>query len=164
MARKHYDIKTFEINENLKVNCWTEDTSYGFRHLAELDRDYCTIATAKSSYYNRTWECYQYESVLNRLLETTTHLPEKDKADFKAMIESDTGVKKDMAGLGFIAGIAKLGELFTDNKTESNAWKERMLKAGIPQADFPDDFGSLPEDEKEKRLNGAIDILSQKEA
>lgn len=162
MARKQYDKKTFEINENLKANCWSEDTSYGFRHLAELDRNYCTIATAKCAYYNRTWERYTYESVLNRLLENSSKkLTQTDKDDFKALIESDTGVKKDMAGLSFIAGIAKLGEFFTDTKADSNAWKTKMLKAGIPQIDFPDDFDSLPEDEKARRLNGAIDTLSQ---
>lgn len=56
--------------------------------------------------------------------------------------------------------VAKIGELLTDNKAEANKWKQRMMKAGLGEGvNFPDDWDQLSEDEKEKRLNGALDQL-----
>jgi len=54
--------------------------------------------------------------------------------------------------------IASLGEVFCDNKKDSNDWKTRMLKAGLENKGLvmPDNWDSLPEDEKERRLNGVI--------
>ena len=59
------------------------------------------------------------------------------------------------------AMVAMMGEIFGDTKEQKNDWKERMLKAGLPEGaiSMPDDWDSLSEDEKEKRLNGAISIL-----
>ena len=59
------------------------------------------------------------------------------------------------------AMVAMMGEIFVNTQEEKNDWKERMLKAGLPEGaiSMPDDWDSLSEDEKEKRLNGAISIL-----
>jgi hypothetical protein len=53
---------------------------------------------------------------------------------------------------------AKLGELFCDSTDSKNKWKKRMIAAGLPDLDFPDDWDTLTEDEKEKRLNQIIDL------
>ena len=53
--------------------------------------------------------------------------------------------------------VAMMGDIFGQTIEQKNAWKKRMLKAGIGEAlDFPDDFDSLPEEEKARRLDGAI--------
>jgi hypothetical protein len=57
-----------------------------------------------------------------------------------------------------IGAIAKIGEVLTDNQADSNDWKARMLKAGLPQLDVPSDWDSLSEDEKERRLNKVIEF------
>jgi hypothetical protein len=54
------------------------------------------------------------------------------------------------------ANVARLGDFFTNNKAEANAWKKRMLLAAKLPLTFPDDWDSLSEDEKERRLNLAI--------
>jgi len=76
-------------------------------------------------------------------------------------------VKKEKASamgmLNMVATVAKMGEIFADTDKEKNDWKKRMLKAGIGDAvQFPDDWDSLPEEEKKRRLDGSIDILSEK--
>lgn len=62
--------------------------------------------------------------------------------------------------LGFIAGVAMLGDIFTNTQQESNDWKKRMLKAGLGNMlHMPEDWDQLPEDEKQRRLDGAIETL-----
>ena len=71
MAYKEYDFRDFRIGE-LIVQCYTQNTSYGFRHVAKV-RTYCDsdiIATAKACYYNRTWERWKYENVIKKALES----------------------------------------------------------------------------------------------
>ena len=56
--------------------------------------------------------------------------------------------------LGAVAMVAAFGDVFGETQEDANAWKSRMLKAG--GVSFPDDFDQLPEDEKQRRLDGAI--------
>lgn len=60
-----------------------------------------------------------------------------------------------------VAVIASLGKLLGGAKDikEENAWAKRMLKAGMGEGlSFPDDWESLSEEEKKRRLDGAIAI------
>ncbi len=67
--------------------------------------------------------------------------------------------KKEDNPFRAMAMVMKLGEVLTDNKKEANAWKLRMAKAGMGQGiDLPDNWDTLPEEEKERRLNGIIDM------
>ena len=54
--------------------------------------------------------------------------------------------------------VALMGEILCDNKKYKNKWKKRMMKAGLPDIQFPEDWDTLSEDEKEKRLNKIIEI------
>lgn len=67
----------------------------------------------------------------------------------------------DSKFLNIVAGIAMLGDIFTNNQKESNDWKARMLKAGLGNSGLimPEDWDTLSEEEKERRLNGAIEVL-----
>lgn len=58
--------------------------------------------------------------------------------------------------------VASLGAIFGGNQKESNDWKARMLKAGMPGLDMPDDWDSLSEDEKQTRLNLVIKEMGAK--
>lgn len=65
---KVYYQHLFQITPELSVICHTEDTRYGFRHLAQALLNGNPIGNpAKACYYNRTWEAYQYQSVLRKL-------------------------------------------------------------------------------------------------
>lgn len=57
---------------------------------------------------------------------------------------------------GAVAMVAAFGDVFGETQEDANAWKARMLKAGAPGLDFPEDFDSLPEDEKQRRLDAVI--------
>ena len=79
MARRFYGKQTFTATVNgreYKINCYGQDTNYGFRHVAFLDRGYTEEQLAKACYYNRTWERFTYETVLSRAIEK---LPKEDR-------------------------------------------------------------------------------------
>jgi hypothetical protein len=63
-----------------------------------------------------------------------------------------------MDNIGLAALAAKMGEALTNNQAEANKWKVKMLKAGIPGFMLPDDFDELTEDEKQRRLDKAIEV------
>lgn len=72
-----------------------------------------------------------------------------------------TGDKPDESNvLKSVAMVAAMGDILTQTKTDANTWKKRMFKAGLGAGiDFPEDWDSLSEDEKEKRLNNAINVI-----
>ena len=58
---------------------------------------------------------------------------------------------------------AQIGEIFGQNKKEKNDWKARMLKAGLGEGlDMPEDWNSLSEEEKERRLNKMIKFMRRR--
>lgn len=62
---------------NQIYTCYSQGTSYGFRHIAfkglELNPKN-RKPDSKRSYYNRTWERWTYESVLSDLVDSTDNL------------------------------------------------------------------------------------------
>ena len=74
MATKKYDVQYFTAKVNgkeIEFRCYTTDTRNGFCHTAQYygwDNS-ISITDTKASYYNRTWERFQYESVLKRAIE-----------------------------------------------------------------------------------------------
>lgn len=57
-------MRTFKLDEQYTVVCRDEGTRYGFRHLASLMRGGYEIAKGKMCYYNRSWESFEFESVI----------------------------------------------------------------------------------------------------
>ena len=153
-------MKVFQINKNISVVCNSENTRYGFRHLATLMIDGKEADKAKCCYYNRTWEKYEFESVLKELAEKTQVLSENEKKEFNQFISRD---QTDNSDLKMIGGIAKLGNVFAKDTKEKNDWKLRMIKAGLEKKGLsvPDDWDKLSENEKEKRLNEIIELLKE---
>lgn len=72
MAVKQYDVRYFSAKVNgkeIEFRCYTTDTRSGFCHTAHyVGWDY-DLTDTKVSYYNRTWERFEYESVLKRAIE-----------------------------------------------------------------------------------------------
>jgi hypothetical protein len=156
MRKIHWN-KNFQLDADTVVNCGWQNTSYGFRHLAVVRTGWREVAKAKACYYNRTWEAYTYQSVLHAVIRKAFS---KSEAEFFCVKVDGQGREDDARHLGMIAGIAKLGEIFCEKPEEKNAWKARMLKAGLPGISLPDDFDGLPEEEKQRRLDGAITSLT----
>lgn len=157
MARKFYNHKHFDINSEYHIECETQDTNYGFRHLAKLYKNYQEVASAKACYYNRTWERYTYQSVIHSLIDKSNL---ENKKEVKTYLDeiANGELKKEF---NFIAVVAKMGEVFASTKKEANDWKLRMIKAGLGDAiQEPDDWNMLDESEKEARLNKITAELS----
>lgn len=57
-------MRIFNLNKVYNVVCNSQGTSYGFKHTATLHKNGFEIAKAKRCYYNRTWESFEYESIL----------------------------------------------------------------------------------------------------
>ncbi len=150
-------MKIFKINKTIEIVCDAENTRSGFRHLATLFIDGKETVKGKCTYQNRTWERYEFQSVLSNVVEKAD-LNEKDRELCKVFIsnykEHDTVMKST-------AMVASLGDLFCDNKKDKNDWKKRMLKAGLGNRglDFPEDWDKLSEDTKETRLNKVMESM-----
>ena len=161
----------FKINDKLAIGAEVYQTRHSWGHKAHLyrvhtpERDDECIESDKITYYNRTWERYEFESILFSLVEKALkhHTITKEEAETcNAYIKSPQRTEDDCAGLKTIAGVMALGDIFGSTQTEKNDWKERMLRAGLEKKGLimPDDWNELDENEKQKRLDGAIGALA----
>ena len=149
----------FRVNDKISVICESQKTRSGFRHLATLLINGCECEKTKICYLNRTWERFEYESVLEKLAEKAGMLTKEEKADFQDYIKN----YRSLNCFSSVAMVAALGDLFGNSQKDKNDWKYRMLKAGLEKSGLimPDDWTTLDESEKERRLNGVIEELKQ---
>ena len=78
--------RIFKVNENIEIVCDWVNTRYGFRHDARLFVNGYEKEKAKCCYYNRTWERFEFETAILKLLEQTDYLTETEKEQFKATL------------------------------------------------------------------------------
>lgn len=172
MSRKFYNEKLITIRPGLQISFKSQDTSYGFRHLAELREesgfgsDYEVFKTeAKSTYYNRTWESFTYQTVGHKAIRKHFSSSKENILEGEEVIRqfdliaSGEAEAETASMFGAVAMVAKFGEVLSDSKEEANSWKKRMIQAGLPDVQFPEDWESIPEEEKEDRLNALIKFL-----
>lgn len=154
-------MKTFRINKELTVVCRCENTRSGFRHLATLLKNGSEVDTAKACYSNRTWESFEYESVIEDLLSKSVWVSDRQRKLFLNKCEGKDHEKVN-SNLGVVGAIALMGEVLQDTQKEKNDWKKRMIKAGMGEGiSIPDDWNELSEDEKEKRLDKVIGFMQK---
>lgn len=72
-------MRTFQINKNVEIVCRSEGTRYGFRHLANLLYNGYERGNNKVCYYNRTWERYEFQTVLRGAIEKCELLTPREK-------------------------------------------------------------------------------------
>lgn len=163
MKNKTYGQKTFKLSDSVYIDCETYDTRYSWGHKAYLYVNGREEAYKKITYYNRTWEAYTYQSILSCIVDKVSNkiIGKEDKAKYQAMIDSQS-FSQDGDMFKSIAMIATIGELLTDTQSQANDWKARMLKAGLGEAmlPMPDDWNTLSEDEKQARLDKAIQAIA----
>jgi hypothetical protein len=154
----------FKIDDNTYIECVYRKTRNGFRHSASLYKDGRQKYTASISYLNRTWESFEFESVLQKILDKAKY-PEQQKESLLKIWKKDPSTN-GMNALDSLASIMKMGEFFAPegDKKAANDWKARMLKAGVPDGTLlmPEDWDTLSEDEKQRRLDGVIGIFKGK--
>ncbi len=119
---KSYGHKTFKINRNLEAQCYMEDTRYGFRHLASLYYKNQNIADAKCCYYNRTWEAYEFQSVLEKLADNVTRvLSPRQVRNLKKYIEN---YHERDSFLNTISMVAKMGAILAPDQKSKNDFRQ----------------------------------------
>jgi len=152
--------KIFKVNNQIGFGCDYKRMRDGFNHYATLYINGIEKDKAKVHYINRTWETYDYQTVMQNLVEKTPHLTPAEKQTAQTFLKKD---QTDYSQFRRTAAVAKLGEIFGTTQKEKNDWKARMLKAGLANKglQMPEDWNTLTEEEKQKRLDAVIAQLEQ---
>jgi hypothetical protein len=148
-------MKEYRLNKVFTVVCESEKTRYGFRHLARLLENGSQVNKTKACYYNRTWESYDFQSVIHAVI--NAHFDQRTaKRLCKAVDKKALGIAskrfqpvKAMVALGNLLG----------NTAEERAGFNKRIMSTIPGVDFPEGFDQLPAEERERRLTAAAEVL-----
>lgn len=81
-------MKIFNINKRIQIVCESLPTRTAFKHVAHLFVNGYEENEAKICYQNRTWERYDFESVLKRVVETSTYTSDEDKKIINKFIKN----------------------------------------------------------------------------
>jgi hypothetical protein len=157
---KQDNPRTFNVGKGIQIVAEYKPSRDGFNHVAKLYVDGELVDEKKTHYINRTWESYEYQSVMQQLVNKTKELTPEQKELAQKVLKKD---HTDWTEFKTVGMIASLGEVFGQTKKEKNDWKERMIKAGLggKGLQMPDDWDTLSENEKEKRLNKVIDLARE---
>lgn len=85
---------SFEIeNTNVEFICESVDTRSGFAHVAEMyiGNDMYPYGKGRVNYYNRTWECWRYQTVCRRIV---AEMLEGIEASLKSELKNDNEWQK----------------------------------------------------------------------
>jgi len=149
-------MKNFKINDRIEIECERKKTKVAFKHTAVLLLDGQRADKAKICYQNRTWESYEFQSVMERLVEKTKALSNSEKEETQVFIKN----YKEEDSFKSLRMVAAFGDILCNTPKEKNDWKARMMKASLGEGvNFPKNWEQLPEEEKTRRLNGALDAL-----
>ena len=125
MAVKQYDVRYFTAKVNgkeIEFRCYTTDTRCGFCHTAHyVGWDY-DLTDTKASYYNRTWERFEYESVLKRAIDK---LPADIQKEVYAQIIEGKAAEEEKKAEDMVKSFEAL------HSALSNEDKERLANSGI---------------------------------
>ena len=104
-------MKTFQINNEAVIVCDWKKTKTAFKHEATLLVNGVERDTTKICYLNRTWEAYEFESVIEKLLDKTQYLNEAER---KAFLDKCAGRTREevKSMFGAIGAVALMGEIF----------------------------------------------------
>ena len=151
----------FRISRKAKIVCEAMKTRNGFKHVAGYYVNGCCIQETKVCYLNRTWESFEYESVINKLT-GAMNLPNREQKKIHGICQKISRGESD-AMFKSVAMVAAMGDIFGKTQTDKNDWKARMLKAGLGNQglSMPEDWDTLSEDEKERRLDGVIKCMKK---
>ena len=62
-------MKYFDLTKNYNVKCEWKETRNGFKHVATLFLDCKKVFKTSVNYLNRTWETYEFESILKKVVD-----------------------------------------------------------------------------------------------
>ena len=122
---KHYNTKYFtaKVNgEELEFACYTTYTRVGFCHTAHLMSWKYDTTDSKQTYYNRTWERFDYETVLKRAI---GKLPADLQKEVYAQIIDHKAAEEHEKAEAFVKSFEALHSSLTPEN------KERLANSGI---------------------------------
>ena len=125
MAVKQYDVRYFsaKVNgEEITFRCYTTDTRCGFCHTAICTTWGIDTTPTKASYYNRTWERFEYETVLKSAI---NKLPKDLRQPVYDQIIDHKAAEEEQKAEEHFQAFKKLH----DSLTPEN--KERLANSGI---------------------------------
>lgn len=149
-------MEKYIINKDLYFEAWSWQRSGRWGHKARAVYQNRVTEEVSITYQNRTWEAYKFQSVMEKLidhLDAVNYVPLADRIEASKVIKK--GDQREMKGLQKIGALAMLGGIIGGNTT-----KQRII-ASIPGVIMPDGFEELGEEEKSRRLDGAINILTK---
>jgi len=79
-------MRIFNLDEVYSVVCNSESTRSGFRHIAVLHKNGYEIAREKALYQNRTWEAYEFETVLLKIVDG--FMAQCDKQKYREVVKN----------------------------------------------------------------------------
>lgn len=137
------------------ITCYTQSTSYGFRHVAcEGFSDTTEFRwikrnlLAKATYYNRTWERFQYETVLRNAIQNLDTTKEVKQELHDILIEHKAQKAREDAE-NFINSFKAIHESLNQENKDSLA---RMV-GNLPN-------GMITADEQAQSIKGIATIMS----
>jgi len=156
-------MRIFKITKDIEVVCESQKTRNGFRHLATLLRNGIEKETGKCCYLNRTWEKYEFQSVLSDVVRKAFKNNIISEEEAKLCEDFIEGDQTDWSDFKAVNMVAKMGEVLCDNQKDKNDWKARMIKAGLENKGLimPDDWDELDEDTKTTRLDAVLGVLGE---
>ena len=136
MASRQYNKQTFTADVTgygtICFHAWTTDTRCGFCHSVwcdDLERLSSKPATTKISYYNRTWERFDYETCLRQAIDKFPKAMRQELYD--QLIERKAKAEHDKAE-ALVAAFKRMHEGLTD--------KQKQLLAEQPPMQTEEDM------------------------
>lgn len=160
ITMEHGDgMMTINLPGGKKIIAKFGDSRDGFNHFATLYKGGSILGEAKIHYINRTWESYEFQSVLQKLLNEKSGrwLSDTEKAEVNTFLDKDL---TDWKPFKNVAALAMMGEIMGADLAQKNRFKTLALKT-LPGIDIPEDWASLPEEEKAKRLDKVIALTKE---
>ena len=72
-------MRSFKINNKISIVAKAEKTRSGFRHRATLMLNGFSVDEVTVPYLNRTWESYEFQTAIRKLINKTNKLNTAEK-------------------------------------------------------------------------------------
>lgn len=149
-------MQTFKFGKGFLITCSFHKTRMAFKHEAEIHSPQGDVLyQTKCCYQNRTWESYEYQSVIRKAL--FNYFDKKIATRYMKAIDAKA-LGKAKKRFDPVKAICALGEIMCDSTDEKAKWKKRMVGT-IEGISFPEGFDALPAEEQLRRLDGALGTL-----
>ena len=86
-------MQIFKLSKDYSAVCVSEGTRSGFHHTARLIINGYGFESVKICYLNRTWESYQFETVLHKLVDDSDIIEGSVKDRLNARIRAGKFLK-----------------------------------------------------------------------